>query len=371
MKFTVNRDSLAEKLQTVLSVVSTRTTLPILGNVLLKGDGERVELAATDLDLSVTCGVPAKVGKAGATTVPARTFAEMVRELPEEDVSVSVTNNRMEIRSGRGVYRISGMPADEFPKLPALPTAGEVMLPGDQLRMMVHKTAYAVSVDDTRPALNGVLWQGNGKGMHMVATDGHRLARVTSPENRLSGHQSSLIIPPKALSLVIKILGENDADLGITFGEKNILFRVGDTVVTTRLIEGPYPNYEQVIPSGNDKRMIIDGATLMAGVRRVAVLSNSLTRQVKFSLSKDRLELSTTNQDIGGEATETLACRYDGSELEIGYNANYIIDILKNMESGDVVFELATSVSAGLVRPAEEAKTSEYLCLIMPLRLAE
>jgi DNA polymerase-3 subunit beta len=371
MKFTMNRDSLAEKMQTILSVISTRTTLPILGNVLLKGEGDKIELGATDLDLSVTCGLAAKVGKGGATTVPARTFAEMVRELPEEDVSVTVTNNRMEIRSGRGVYKISGIPADEFPKLPTLPMAGEVLLPGEQLRMMVRKTAYAVSIDDTRPALNGILWQTDGEGMHMVATDGHRLARVSVPENRLAGHQGSLIIAPKALALIIKILGESDGEVGVTFGEKNILFRVGDTVVTTRLIEGPYPNYEQVIPSGNDKRMVIDGATLMAGVRRVAVLSNSLTRQVKFSLSKDRLELSTTNQDIGGEATESLQCRYDGAELEIGYNANYVMDILKNMESGDVVFELATSVSAGLVRSAEESKKNEYLCLLMPLRLAE
>ena len=371
MKFTVSRDELADKLQTVLSVVSTRTTLPILGNILLKGEGEQLLIAATDLDLSVTCSLAAKVSKGGVTTVPGRTFAEMVRELPDEDIAVSVANNRMEIKSGHGTYKISGMPAEEFPKLPSVSAASEVRIPGDQLKSMVKRTAYAVSVDPTRPALNGILWQENGEKMHMVATDGHRLARVTLQESRLGGHKGDLIIPPKALALVIKILGDSADDVGVALGEKNILFRAGGTVVTTRLIEGPYPNYEQVIPTSNDKRMVVDAASLMAGVRRVAVLSNSLTHQVKFALSKDRLELSAANQDIGGEAKESLACQYQGEDLEIGYNAVYVLDMLKNYEEGDVVFELATSVSAGIVRAAKESKGEDYVCLIMPLRLAE
>jgi DNA polymerase-3 subunit beta len=207
--------------------------------------------------------------------------------------------------------------------------------------------------------------------MHMVATDGHRLARVTLPENHLAGHKGDLIIPPKALALVIKILGDSSDDVGIALGEKNILFRVGDTVVTTRLVEGPYPNYEQVIPKSNDKQMVIDAAQLMAGVRRVAVLSNSLTHQVKFALSNDKLELSAANQDIGGEARETLPCQYKGEDLEIGYNAQYVLDMLKNYEEGDVIFELATSVSAGIVHAAKQEENEDYICLIMPLRLAE
>lgn len=370
MKLTISRDVLADKLQTVSSVVSTRTTLPILGNLLLKAEADTVAISATDLDLSVICNIPARVSKSGVTTVPARTFSEMVRELADEEIGVTVSSNRLEIKSGQGVFRLSGMPADEFPKLPALPPGGEIQMPGEQLRTMVRKTAYAVSVDSTRPALNGILWQTNGKSMHMVATDGHRLARVTIPENRLAGHKGELIIPPKALALVIKILGDGDGDVGITFGEKNILFHVGDTVVTSRLIEGPYPNYEQVIPKSNDKRVIVDAGMLMAGVRRVAVLSNALTHQVKFAISKDKLELYAANQEIGGEAQESMPCSYDGEDIEIGYNANYVLDILKSFEGGDVVMELATSVSAGLIR-AKEQRSDDYLCLIMPLRLAE
>ncbi|MBI3872971.1 MAG: DNA polymerase III subunit beta [candidate division Zixibacteria bacterium] len=371
MKFSVNRNLLTERLQSVLAVVSTRTTLPILGNVLLTAEGERLLLAATDLDLSMAGSIPAKVTKAGGTTVPARTFAEIVRELPDDDVQINVNNHRMEIKSGRGVYRMSGISPEEFPRLPAAPEQNAVTIPADELRSMVQRTLYAVSNDETRPALNGILWQANGGSMHMVATDGHRLACVTTPANRLAGLKDELIIPPKALSLVLKMLADDISEVGIVFAEKNVVFRVGDMVITSRLIEGPYPNYRQVIPSGNDKLLKVDAATLAAAVRRVAVLSNSLTRQVKFAVTQDQIELSATNQDVGGEARETISCQYKGDDLEIGYNAHYVLDMLKNFDPGDVVFQLATSVSAALVQSADEAQKDKYLCLVMPLRLAD
>ena len=371
MKFTVSRDLLSSRLQTILAVVSTRTTLPILGNVLMKADGDYLSLAATDLDISVACTLSAQVTKAGTTTVPARMLAEMVRELPDEDVNIAVANHRMEIKSGRGVYRISGMSPEEVPRLPAPPPAEGVAIPADRLKLVAQRTMYAASTDDTRPALNGILWQGNGETTHVVATDGHRLARVTLPEPRLKDVPSELIIPPKALSLVLKIIGDDTEEVTVIFGEKNIVFRVADITITSRLIEGPYPNYQQVIPSGNDKILTVDNEVLAAAVRRVAVLSNSLTHQVRFAITKDTNEKSATNQDVGGEARDTISCRYDKDDLEIGYNANYILEILKNFAPGDVVFRLGTSISAGLIESADEARRDEYLCLVMPLRLAD
>ncbi len=371
MKFMIKRDDLSSRLQAILGVISTRTTLPILGNVLITATNDGVSLAATDLDLSMTATVPAKVSKTGSTTVPARTFAEMVRELPEEDVQISVTNHRLEIKSGHGVYKMSGMSPEEFPRLPAIPDGGAVTIPLDELRSMAYRTMYAVSNDETRPALNGILWQANGERMHMVATDGHRLARVSVAGNRLAGLKSELIVPPKALQLVLKMATDDTTDVAVMFGEKNVVFKIGDVVVTSRLIEGPYPNYNQVIPKSNDKFLKVDAATLVAGVRRVAVLSNSLTKQVKFALSNNSIELSATNQDVGGEAHETIPCEYKGEDLEIGYNANYVIEMLKNFDAGDVVFELATSISAGLVRAADDPEKEKYLCLVMPLRLAD
>jgi len=342
-----------------------------LGNVLLTAENDRLSLAATDLDLSVSGALPAHVTKPGSTTVPARTLAEMVRELPEEDVAISVTGHRMEIKCGHGVYRMSGISPEEFPRLPAIPEGGAATIPADQFKMLVQRAQYAVSNDDTRPALNGILWHVEGDNLYAVATDGHRLARVAVPGNRLAGLKDELILPPKALGLVVKILTDDIAEVGIIFGEKNVVFRVGDMVVTTRLIEGPYPNYRQVIPQDNKKLMRIDGATLAAAVRRVAVLSNSLTHQVKFALSGDSVELSATNQDVGGEARETLACHYQGDDLEIGYNAQYLLDMLKNFDPGEVVFRLSTSISAAVVHSADEAAKDRYLCLVMPLRLTD
>ncbi len=371
MKFTAAKLELSDRLQTVLSVISSKTTLPILANLMIDAEGDTIKLSATDLDISIATTLSGNIAKSGKTTVPARTFSEIIRELPGDDVTCTEQNNRMEIKAGSGVYKISGMAPDEFPKLPEIKGASQTRIPAEQLLNMVKKTAYAVSADETRPALNGVLWQASGKTMHMVATDGHRLARYTVDDNRLSGVKEDLIIPPKALQLVAKMAVEMEDEIGITFGEKNIVFTLGNTTITSRLIEGPYPSYEQVIPKDNDKKVIVDVAELTGGVRRVSILSNSLTRQVKFSFSKKGLELSATNQDVGGEAKEKIPCDYDGEDLEIGYNAGYVLDILKNLESEKVEFSLSTSISAGLVAACDGPMKDGYLCLIMPLRLAD
>lgn len=371
MKFATSRLELSDRLQTVLSVISSKTTLPILANVLIKADAERISLSATDLDLSISTSLPGKVAKAGQTTVHARTFAEIIRELPGEEVTCSEQNNRLEIRTARGVYKISGMAADEFPRLPEIKGAAQTKMPPDQLAEMVKKTAYAVSADETRPALNGILWQAAEDGMRMAATDGHRLARYMVPENRLTGVSEDIILPAKALQLVTKMTADMSDEIGVTFGEKNTVFNFGETTITSRLIEGPYPNYEQVIPTGNDKIMTVAVEELTGGVRRVSILSNSLTRQVKFSLTKDSLELSATNQDVGGEAKEKIPCEYNGDDLEIGYNAGYVLDILKNLQSEKVEFALSTSIAAGIIKACDGPIKHNYLCLIMPLRLAE
>ncbi len=371
MKFVTSRLELSDQLQTILSVISSKTTLPILANVLIKAEGETIGLSATDLDLSITTSLSGKITKPGQTTVHARTFAEIVRELPGEEITCSEQNNRLEIRTARGIYKISGMAADEFPRLPEIKGAAQTKIPADQLSEMVKKTAYAVSADETRPALNGILWQPSEAGMRMVATDGHRLARYAVPENRLTGVSEDLILPAKALQLVTKMTAEMESEIGVTFGEKNIVFNFGETTIISRLIEGPYPSYEQVIPANNDKVFTIGIDELMGGVRRVSILSNSLTRQVKFSLTKDLLELSATNQDVGGEAKEKIPCDYNGDDLEVGYNAGYILDILKNLQSEKVEFSLSTSIAAGIIKACDGPVKDNYLCLIMPLRLAE
>ncbi len=371
MKFTLPKSQIVSSVQNVMNAVPTRTTLPILSNLLLDASNSKLTLAATDLDLSVIETLSISSAKKGALTIPARTFHDILRELPECDVEIHIGENRMELRADRGNYKLSGIPAEEYPKLPGINVAKEIKISGGDLQKMVKKTVFAVSNDETRPALNGVLWQTSGTHMEMVATDGHRLAKISLKNTKLKGLHDDIIIPPKVLGLLTKLMGDEEREIGIIFGENNIIFNLGETVLTSRLIEGPYPNYEQVIPKENGKKLVVNKEFLTGAVRRMSILANTLTHQVKFSLKKDELELSSANFDLGGEAKETLPCDYMGEPMDVGYNASYVLDILKQMDGDEVVFELGSPISAGKVYSAQKKEGEEYLCLLMPLRLAE
>lgn len=370
MKFTLSKSRLSSSLQSILQVVPTKSTLPILTNILIEALENKLKLSATDLDISITASVDCQVTKKGSAALPARILFEIIRELPESDITFESTNNRMEIKIPNGSYKIAVVSADDFPKLPAVNLKKEIRLSGDDLVAMIRKTTFACSTDETRPALNGVLWQTKGERMQMVATDGHRLAKMTVDNTKLKGLHDDIIVPPKVLNLIPKFLEEEAAEIGVIFGENNIIFNLGDVILTSRLIEGPYPNFEQVIPSASEKKMTVDKNDLGAAVRRVSILSNALTHQVKFSLDKGALTLSTSNVDVGGEGKEQLDCDFVGDPVEIGYNATYVQEILNRVEGSEVVFELSSPVSAGLVYSPKVSK-DDYLCLIMPLRLAD
>jgi len=374
MKFTIAKSQFEEVLQIVLTAIPSKTTLPILGNILVNATEVDLTLSATDLDISVTTTINIKPARKGTCTIPAKTISEIVRELPQSEMELEVSNNRIEIKAERGSYKLSGISPDEFPRLPEYKKAKEIKISGKDVSRMIRRTQFAVSTDETRPALNGILWQTAGDKMVMVATDGHRLARIRIDNPKLSGLTDDLIVPPKAMNNLMRLIGDRDVEIGVIFGEKNIAFSIprGDgsaTIISSRLIEGPYPNYEQVIPTESDKRLIINKEELYAAVRRVAILSNSLTHQVRFKMDKNNLELSATNVDLGGEAREILPCEYAGERLELGYNANYVTDILRQLDCEEAVFELSTPVSAGVGYGAD--RKEDYLCLIMPLRLVD
>lgn len=371
MKFALPKSKILSCVQVVMNAVPVRTTLPVLSNLLLEVLDSKLKIAATDLDVSVITTIPITSTKKGAITIPARTFYDILRELPESDVDIHVTENRMELKADRGSYKLSGIPVEEYPKLPAVNLAKEIKISGSDLVKMVKKTIYAVSSDETRPALNGVLWQTSGNNMQMVATDGHRLARMSLKNTKLKGLHGDVIIPPKVLNLLMKLTEEEDKQIGVIFGENSIIFNLEETVLTSRLIEGPYPNFEQVIPKDSDKKLVINKELLTGAVRRMSILANTLTHQVKCSLKKDNLELSSINYDLGGEAKESVPCSYAGEPLDIGYNASYVLDVLKQMDGDEVVFELGTEVSAGKIYSTEKKEGEDYLCLLMPLRLAE
>lgn len=370
MKFSLPKSRLASYLQHVLQVVPTKSTLPVLTNILVEALENKIKLSATDLDISVTASIEGVVTKKGSVALPAKILFEIIKELPESEISFEATTQRVEIKIPNGSYKIATVSPDEFPKLPAINTKKEIRISAADLVKMIRKTTFACSDDETRPALNGILWQTKGDRMQMVATDGHRMARMTVENPKLKGLYDDVIIPPKILNLIPKLLGPESDDIGIIFGENNIIFNLGDIVLTSRLIDGPYPNFEQVIPTSSDKRLSVSKDDLGRAVRRVSILSNALTHQVKFSLKDNQLTLSTTNADVGGEGKEVLDCDFQGEPVELGYNAVYIADILGRIESDDVIFELSTSVAAGLVYGTDVSK-EDYLCLVMPLRLAE
>jgi DNA polymerase-3 subunit beta len=370
MKFNLSKSRLSGYLQSVLQVVPTKSTLPILSNILFEALEDKLKISATDLEVSISVTFDCAIAKKGVAVLPGKMLFDIIKELPETEISFEGTPSRVEIKIPNGSYRLACASPEDFPKLPVVNTKKQINIEAADLVMMIKKTTFACSLDETRPALNGVLWSTKGDMMNMVATDGHRLAKVSIENKKLKGMSEDIIIPPKVLNIIPKFVSESDGEIGIIFGENNIIFNLGDIVLTSRLIEGPYPNYEQVIPVDNDKKVVIDKEELAGAVRRVSILSNSLTHQVKFGLKNNSLSISTTNADVGGDAKETLTCDFSGEGIELGYNANYVMDILGKLEGEEAIFELSNAVSAGVVySPA--APRDNFLCLIMPLRLAD
>ena len=383
MKLTVDRNKLWQGIDTVLDAVPSKPALPVLSNILLVAEDNTLSLSATDLDLSIRTQVPAKVEKNGSITVPARTFAEIAREWPEAELSIEVEDERLrlsgrlgDVDSGEGAYSLSGMVADEFPSMPTTLegvsiTFGESDdMDAKVLLDMINKTSFAVSKDDTRPVLNGVLWRIDAQGMEMVATDGSRLACYRRALNLHVGadEEAAVIVPPQALTQIGKLLSGHEGVVQVTLGETQLLLHAGGTYLLSRLIEGPYVDYAQVIPKENDRCLRVASENLLPAVRRVSILSSSYTRQVRLKLDKTSIELSAASPEIGGEAREVIPAGYDGDSMEIGYNAQFLIEILRKMDAPEVRFELNNHVTAALLKPDPDRDGEDYFCLLMPLR---
>lgn len=383
MKLSVNRNELWQGIDTVLDAVPSKPALPVLANILLVAEDNTLALSATDLDLSIRTEVPATVEQKGRITVPARTFAEIAREWPEAELSILVENDRLRLsgdlgdaESGEGAYSLSGMAADEFPSMPTSLEGVSISL-GDSEELnakllldMINKTSFAVSKDDTRPVLNGVLWRIDSEGMEMVATDGSRLAcyRRSLDLGVQSDQEAGVIVPPQALTQMGKLLSGYDGAVEVILGETQLFLSTETTHLLSRLIEGPYVDYAQVIPKENDKNLRVDIDRLLPTVRRVSILSSSYTRQVRLKLDVSSIELSAASPEIGGEAREQIPASFDGEEMEIGYNAQFLMEILRKMDTQTVRFELNNNVTAALLKPDQIEEGEDYFCLLMPLR---
>jgi len=376
MHFIVNKGLFFNALQKIIGVIPSKTSIPILSSILLELSDEKLTITGTDLEISVSADVRVKVEIPGAVTVPAKLLVDIVRELPDVPIEM-LTDDRSNItlKTEKGVYRLSGETKDEFPNIIIEESEGEIVINSIKLHRMVSNTIFAVTTDELRMTLMGILFQINPAELRLVATDGHRLSKIVDKKFSSPLIQKDLIVPSKALHILLKNLetinikeGEN---VTLVIGDSHITFKWSNNSIYTKLIDGKFPKYESVIPFDNEFRLIVDRESLLSSVRRVSIFSNSITHQVRFMLSEKQMQVCSEDIEFGGEANESLPVDYTGEEMEIGYNAHYIMDILKNIDTKEVVFLLKNPKSAALIYPTEQKEGEELQMLLMPIRLTE
>ncbi|NQU39215.1 MAG: DNA polymerase III subunit beta [Lentisphaerae bacterium] len=364
MKIEIPKSALLEALQAVQNVVSIRTTLPILSNVLIQAEKGRICLTTTDLDVSIQCRVDAKVLKGGATTLPARRLSSIVRELPSADIEIEVDDkDTAQVHCGSSFYKIMGLSEEEFP--PISKAEGKFCYTLDQgaFREMLRKTAYAASTDETRFVLNGVFLSFKDNKLVMVATDGRRLALVEHEVEFPAEAEVDLILPSKVAAELVHTLGDN-GELRIFTKDNRVMFEFGEVVISSKLIEGTYPNYRQVIPAQCEERVAVERETLLSALKRVSLVTTEKATAAHLTFGKNQLVVSMTAPDVG-EARETIPIKYTGKELHVAFNPEYMIDPLKNLNNDEIYVELTDDLSPGVIKC-----DIPFLYVLMPMRVS-
>lgn len=369
MKFTVESSELQKSLTKISGVVPSKSTLPILENILFSLSGNTLKLIATDLEISMSSVLEVRGSEDGSLAVPAKRVMDTLRALPDTQLIFHTDNTSFKIRmiTENGEYNLIGESSQDYPVVPEFKGESEIVFEGALISSMISKTIFSVSTDELRPAMTGLLLQFKNKEMSAVATDGHRLVRVIYSNIQQAKPHKDIIVPSKALLLISKAVetGSNTLSVNTT----HIKFSFKNFTLTSRLIEENYPNYESVIPLDNEKKLSIDRNTLLASVKRVSLYSSNTTHQVRFSIKKNELKLAAEDIDFGGEARERITCNYNDDDLEIGFNAIYLIDILSHIDSDEVVFNFSSSVKAAIIAPAIKKEHEDVLMLVMPMRL--
>jgi DNA polymerase-3 subunit beta len=367
MKATIERATLLKSLGHVQSVVERRNTIPILSNVLIEArDDGSLRLMATDLDLQVDESVPANVTQAGATTLSAHTLFDIIRKLPEgSQVELSAAEGKMQVNAGRSRFSLSTLPRDDFPVIAEgeLPTRFE--LPAATLRQIIEKTRFAISTEETRYYLMGIFLHLVDDQLRAAATDGHRLARVTVAKPDGADGMPDVIVPRKAVAELYRLLEEVEGTVEVSLSATKVRFGLGSAVLTSKLIDGTFPDYNRVIPTANDKLLKLDPKSFSAGVDRVSTIASEKTRAVKMSVDRDKITLSVTSPE-NGTASEEVSADYGADGLEIGFNARYLLDILGEIDGDTVEVHLADAAAPTLLR---ENDKSNALYVLMPMRV--
>jgi len=376
MHFTVNRSVMQKGLQKVFGVIPTKTTIPILENVLLELQGNQLKLTGTDLEICTATEIEVNGDVDGACAVPAKAFNEILRELPDIPIDVELNDqNKVIIKTPNGTYKLTSQPREEYPRIELEEGEGQIEIDAKILSRMVDKTIFAVSTDELRVILMSVYFQFMEEEFRCVATDGHRLVRFINYKVKSPNFVKNVLVPTKALSLLLRNLETlekaDQTKVNVSIGENHIVFRFEGTFIYSKLIEGEYPKYENVIPLDNDKKLIVNKEEIISAAKRVSIFSNSFTHQVKFMIQGNKMDISSEDVEFGGEGNEQIDVQFDGDSLEVAYNGVYILDLLRHLDTDEVIFKLKDSVSAAIVEPSVQLEGEQLTMLIMPIRINE
>ncbi|HRZ13988.1 MAG TPA: DNA polymerase III subunit beta [Candidatus Omnitrophota bacterium] len=362
MKFKVDKDVLLRGIDTIQNVISTKSTLPILSNFLLEAHKDSLRLTATDLNIGISCVIPVNILETGAITLPARRFSNIIRELSETTVEINTKkNNIVIIETKLCQFKIIGLPAEEFPKLPEFKDKEVIQIEQSILKQMLNQTAFAVSLDETRYILNGILFAFSQNSCTLVATDGKRLAISTKKLKQSFNKEIRIIVPLKTIQELMRNL-KDEGDLSLVIGPNQVLFDFKDSIIISRLIEGEFPDYKQVVPQAAEHKIRVNREQFLLAVRRAALLATPDYQAVKFEIFKDKVVISKSTPDVG-ESREEISGEYSGKELVIGFNPGYLIDVLKNLPLDKVEIEITGSEKPAVLR------SEGYVYIVLPMRL--
>jgi DNA polymerase-3 subunit beta len=369
MKFTANSVELQRTLSKLGGVIQTKSTMPILETILVELVKDTLTLTATDMALSLTVSMVVQGTEDGKIAIPAKRLVDTIRSLPDTSAhfGVDLASNKIKITTDNGEYTLTGESAKDFPAVPPFKGTEEIKMDTGMLRRMIHKTVFAVSVDELRPAMMGVLLQAKGGELRAVSTDGHRLVKFQYKCEPPIELNHDIVIPAKALIVLSKSLEEGETTISV--GDTHVRFSFDKSFLVSRLIDETYPNYESVIPADNTKTMTVNRDAILSSIRRVALYASATTHQVRFDINEDVLQVTAQDIDFGGDARETIKCAYSDGTMEIGFNSTYLIDILTHLDGESVTFNFSTPTRAGLISPSEQSERESVIMLVMPVRL--
>jgi len=369
MKFTIPCSILKNELQVLSGVLPSKTTLPIIGNILFEAKNGKLFLTATDLEVSLQSSLDCEVEKEGAVAIPGKILSDIVRELPDYPIQFSSDEEfRVVITTPSGELNIFGADDKEFPQIPKIKKKSELTLNSAKIKRMTEKVLLAVSKDELKGVLTGVLFQFKESDLRMVATDGHRLARIMDKSFSSEDDLIDIIIPPKALGLFLK--NAEEEEFVFTIGDNYVIFDLGAKTIYSSLLQGEFPDYERVIPVNNEKQLVVDREKLIQSLRLVQVFANRMTLQVKMSLTKDQAEISSEDADRGA-GNDTIPADYDNEDIVIGFNAGYLLDSLRIIDTENVVIEMDKPDSGCIILPQEQQEEEDIFILVMPIKLKD